>query len=345
MPILGLDLGSKSIKAIELDNVKGGVVLKKFGYLETPREPFDSNKPEELQKYSDILKEFILENDFGASDTVVSLPESDVFTRVIKVPQMNDKDLKSSIVFEAEQYIPLPLKDVTYDFQVIGNDPNDKSKMEVLLVAAKKDTLSKYVSILKSAKLKPHGLEPETISLGRAVGDSADRPSANIIVNIGSLTTQVVIVYKGFVRFTRSISIGGDALTRAVSQKLSFDYKQAEEYKKTYGLDKGQVDGKVHDVIKPVFDNIVKEIKRSKIFYTTHNPNVIINRVILSGGTALMPGLLFYMASNVDLEVELANPWRQIKMAEKLQGNREELMDMGPRYVSAVGLALKGLDN
>jgi type IV pilus assembly protein PilM len=145
------------------------------------------------------------------------------------------------------------------------------------------------------------------------------------------------------VRFTRSISIGGDDLTKAVEQNLGFDFSQAEEYKKTYGLDSKQAEGKVAAAIRPIFDQILNEAKRAKVFYTTHNPNVIINRMIIAGGSALMPGLLFYVANNLDIEVELANPWRNVSLAKGIESQKDQIFENGPTYVTAVGLALKVL--
>jgi type IV pilus assembly protein PilM len=153
----------------------------------------------------------------------------------------------------------------------------------------------------------------------------------------------VIITYKGVVRFTRNISTGGDSLTRAIAQNLGFDFSQAEEYKKTYGIDPKQVDGKVYNSIKPVFDIILNEIKRAYFFYTTHNPSVTIRRVVVCGGSALMPGLLYYLTTNLDLEVELANPWEKIAFPQKLEKDRQRLLDIGPYFVSSVGLAIKEL--
>jgi type IV pilus assembly protein PilM len=256
---------------------------------------------------------------------------------------MSEKELKSSITFEAEQYIPIPLKDINFDFQILDPDPANKNKMNVLIVAAKHTVLNKYVGILKKAGLTPRSMEPETLAIGRILGDTMNKPSASIILNVGTVDTQIIVSYKGYVRFTRSIAVGGDSFTKAVEQQLGFDNVQAEEYKKTYGLDSKQADGKVFAAIKPVFNQILTEVKRSKVFYTTHNPNVIISRLIISGGSALMPGLLFYVANSLDLEVEMANPWRNIQFIKALEPQKQKLVDTGPLYVTAVGLALKDL--
>ncbi len=343
MPIIGLELGRHNFRAVELDNQKGKNILLKFGMYDNPRINLETDEKDDIVNYSKAIRDFFDETGFKSSNTVVALPEHHVYMRIIKVPTMNDKELKNSIQFEAEQYIPLPLKEVSLTYQKIETDLPDKNKMSVQLVAAKKTILDKYVQILRNAKLVPRGIEPETISMGRVLGDTLDHPAATIILNIGFSESLVVITYRGSVQFTRSISMGGDILTRAISQDLGLDYIQAEEYKKAYGLDSSQAEGKIYNVLKPLFDNIVQEVKRSKIFFTTHNPNINISRVVLSGGTALMPGLFFYMANNLDAEVELANPWKNIQFSEKIAEHKETLMQEGPVFATGVGLALKDL--
>jgi len=343
MPIIGLDLGSHGFRAVEMEEQKGSITLRKYGFYENPKLSLQTKAQPDLDAYSAALRDFFAETGFTTPNVIVPLPESEVFTRVIQLPHMSEKELRSSIVFEAEQYIPIPLKDVNFDFQILDPDPASKDKMNVLIVAAKHTVLSKYVGILKKAGLTTRSMEPETLAIGRILGDTINKPSASIILNVGTIDTQIIVSYKGFVRFTRSVAVGGDSFTKAIEQQLGFDYVQAEEYKKTYGLDSKQADGKVYAAIKPVYDQILAEVKRSKVFYTTHNPNVIINRLIISGGSALMPGLLFYTANSLDLEVEMANPWRNIQFIKALEPQKQKLIDMGPLYVTAVGLALKDL--
>ena len=345
MPVVGLDLGRHNFRAVELTRDKNGIVLNKFRSYENPKLNLESATKEDITAYAAAVREFFNEVGFESRGVVVSLPEYQVFMRVIKLPEMSDKDLKNSIPYQAEQYIPMPSKEVDLAYQKIDSDYDTKGKMNVLLVAAKKTISRAYVEILKEAKLTPRGLEPEALAIGRSLGDTIDHPTASVIVNIGVGSTLIIITYRGFVRFTRSVPVGGEILTRSVQQALGLDQAQAEEYKKAYGLDSNYADGKIFNALKPVFDNVVMEIRRSNIFFTTHNPNVTINRVILSGGTALMPGLLFYMATNLDMEVELANPWRNITLSPKLESQKDKLLEQGPAFATTVGLALKELQN
>ncbi|MEK7595836.1 MAG: type IV pilus assembly protein PilM [Patescibacteria group bacterium] len=343
MNIVGLDLGIHSIKAVELKKEKGKNELNKYGILEKLVPSLSSDQEDEIARYSKALSDFYDEHNFSTRSVIVALPETSVFTRVIKVPKMSEKDLKSAINYEAEQYIPVPLKDVNFDFQIIEDDTNDKNSMSVILVAATKILISKYVKVLKNSKLSTVGMEPETLAIARVVGDTKEQPNPSIVVSIAASETNIIITHKGIVRFTRNISTGGDALTRAVSQNLGFDFSQGEEYKKTYGIDPNQVDGKVFNAIKPVFDIVLDEIKRAYFFYTTHNPGVNMRRVVVCGGTALMPGLLYYLTTNLSIEVELGNPYTNITFSSKLQKEKQSLLDRGPFFVTALGLAMKDL--
>ena len=341
MPVVGLHLGNHSFKAAELERSKDGPVLKKYGIYRNPKVSFSSSDNSDIKDYSSALDAFFSEVGFSTRDVVVSLPEHEVFVRTIKVPNMSEKELGSSIQFEAEQYVPLPIKEVTLSYQLLGPDNFEKDKMEVLLVAAKKEIVTRHVDVLKKAHLVPRGLEPETLAISRVLGSSAQNPNATVIVSVNTENTLIVVAYKGFVRLTRSVAAGGDALTRAIQQGLSLDYMQAEEYKKTYGLDQTKVDGKVFAALKPVFDSIISEVNRSKVFFSSRNAHVIINKVVVSGGTALMPGLLLYMVNNLDVEVELANPWRSVNFSPKLESEQEKILGLGPLFVTPVGLALK----
>ncbi len=341
MNVIGLDLGVHDIKGVEVKKERNKIELVKWGLTDRLNVSLASENDEELDKYSKELSSFFDENNFSTPNVIVGLPETSVYTRIITVPKMKEKELKSALNYEAEQYIPLPLKDVNFDFQVLHDDDARRQDMDVLLVAATKTLVSKYVKILKNARLVAVGMEPETLSLARVVGDKADQPNPSIIVSIDSTSTNVIVTYKGVVRFTRNVSTGGDALTRAVAQNLGFDFSQAEEYKKTYGIDPKQVDGKVYNAIKPVFDIILNEVKRAYFFYTTHNNDVNIRRVVVCGGTALMPGLLVYLSTNLNLEVELANPWQKVSFPVKINKEKQSLFDKGPFFATCIGLALK----
>jgi type IV pilus assembly protein PilM len=339
MDFVGLDLGSYEFKAVELkETKKGQKELVAYDSAPAPPHFLTSDSEVDWAAYAKALEKFYTEADFTTRQVVSALPESEAFTRVISVPKMSGKELKTAMQWEAEQYIPIPLEDVSLDYQVIG-EAGEADKTDVLLVAAPLTLTKKYLKILGDAGLETIGLETETLATSRSlVGPDSQRPTT-LVANIGAGTTDISIVSGGFIRFTRSISTGGEAFARAVSQELNFEISQAREYMRSYGLEESQLEGKVMKAIKPVFDVVVSEIKRSIAYHATHCKDDSIKRVIVSGGAADLPGVLVYLAAALNLEVQLADPWEGLLIPEKF--GRKELEDMGPRFAVAVGLALK----
>ena len=340
--VLGLDLGRHTFRAVEIDKSKKGTILTRSGIYDNPKLNLDSIEKHAETEYSHAIRDFVRDSNFSTSKAVVALEEKDIFMRVINVPKMSDKELKSSISFEAEQYIPLPLKEVNLSYQKLELPSNQQGKVSVQLVAAKKTIVERYIHIVKDAKVTPIGVEPEALAVGRALSNKED-DTANVIIHFGYHKSLIVITLKGAVVFTRTLTSGGDAMTRALSQTLNLDYVQAEEYKKAYGLNADQAEGKIYDVLRPIFDSIVSEIGRAQVFFTTQHPGVNISKVLLSGGPALMPGLLLYMANSLSIEVELANPFKNITFSKEMEQKRDWHTENGPLFAVPVGLALKEL--
>ena len=343
MSIIGLNIGKRSIKAVELENKKGKLIINNFGTYNNSRISQDSEPLEDTDAVASSLSDFFSETGFSTSEVISSIDETYVFMTVVKMPIMNDRELKSSIKYEAEQYIPFPLNQVNVSFQKLEQDLSEKGKMSVQIVAARKNIVDKYIEIMKKAKLTPRAIEPETVALGRVLGDTSEYPSGTMILQMGFGSSLIIVCYGGFVRFTRSIPIGGDVMTKTIMQNLNLDITQSEEYKKVYGLDEFQGEGKVATAISPVIDNLILEIQRASVFFTNHNPSATIKRVVMSGGTALMPNLLSYMANKLDLEVMLANPLNDIEISPKLEKRKQTLIEDAPSYSSAIGLALRGV--
>jgi len=336
---IGLDIGRQHIRAVEVDKSKKGVVVVNSGFSDDFGWELDEKI--DIKKVSKRVSDFISDNKFSTSRTILAIKEKDVFMTIVQLPKMSDKELKTSIMYEAEQYVPLSLEEVKLDFQKLDLGNFSNSSINVQLVAAKKDVLSRYIEILKGAKLVPLGLEPEALSLGRAFSTEEVGDYANVILHIGIDRTLIIVTFKNFVMFTRTLTLGGNSFTRSISQALGLDYMQAEEYKKTYGLDKSQVEGKIHGVLDLVLSKILSELRRSLVFFTSKYPDVTINRVILSGGSALMPGLLLYVAGHINLEVELANPFKNVSFSKGMKDRENWHIEHGPIFGVAVGLALK----
>lgn len=341
--IVGIDIGASSIKLVQLELTSGGFNFVTAGKIPTPSNALFSESEIDQKALSSAISSLVSESKANANTASVSLLESQVATKVIEMPILTDNEVASAIKWEAEQYIPWPIADVSMDWQIIKksekDDQKQDGKMQVLLVVAPTTLVNKYVKILKAANLEVVSVENEVIPLSRSVSFSDVNAPATMILDLGSVGTNICILEKGLLIFARAVATGGVALTRSVQNDLNLEFAQAEEYKRTYGLDKEKLEGKVFLSLKPIFDIIVNEIKRAFSFYQSLRPNDSLKRIVVSGGGAQLPGLVFYIASQLsDVEIQIADPWKNIKFPSKIiYDPRNEACD----FATAVGLAMK----
>ncbi|OGG35164.1 hypothetical protein A2363_03760 [Candidatus Gottesmanbacteria bacterium RIFOXYB1_FULL_47_11] len=335
---LGLDIGSHSIKLIELAREGKQLALAAAGSVATPSGALMSAGGAEITSVAESIKRLLKETGAKSKNIHIALPEAKVFTRVLEMPALSDRELSSAIQWEAEQYIPLPLDQVNLDYEVLRSSKDTgTNKMEILLVAAPKALLEKYLTILELAELTPLAAETEVLASTRALVRSLPNVKTVLMVSMGAQTTDIAILRSGILSFTRSLSAGGDALTRALGVGLDFNSTQAEEYKKTYGLEQNKLEGKIVTAVKPVMDTITAEIKRAFAFYQEKYKDEHVQAVVLSGGTSRLPGMVTYLAQSLGVEVQLANPWVGITRAPRFN----VLTTEGPNFCVAVGLALR----
>ena len=338
MSILGLDIGSHNVKLIELSKDKGGVTLLAAGSMPTPSKSASSNLEIDQQALAHLIRELIKGTGAKSTEVNLSLPEAQVFTRVIEMPALSNRELTSAIRWESEQYIPLPLDQVNMDFSILSEGKDSPNgKLKVLLVAAPKALTERYMQIMELAELIPISAETEIIALSRSLIRSVPTVPNVMILSLGAQTTDIAILRKGILMFTRTISAGGNAITRALSESLDFTVLQAESYKKTYGLEKNILEGKIVAVVKPVMDTILGEIKRAVGFFEETYKDEHIGVILLTGGNAKLPGLIPYVAEHTGIEVQQGNPWAGIRKDPRFAVLNAE----GPLFAVAIGLALR----
>lgn len=337
--MLGLDIGTHSIKLIELGVTGAAHTLLAAGSIPTPPKALSSAIEADHKAVAAAVLQLIRETGAKADDVVIALPESQVFTRVIEVPALSARELSSAISWEAEQYIPLPLDQVNLDYSILRDaKETGTDKMDVLLVAAPKTLLEKYLTIIEMAELVPAAAETEIIATARALSRSVTAVKGGVLlVSLGAQTTDLAILRGGVLAFTRSIAAGGEALSRALVSGLDFTANQAEEFKRTYGLEQDKLQGKIVTAVKPIMDTIIGEIKRALAFYSEKHKDERVETILLSGGTAKLPGMVVYITQSVGIEAQLANPWVGITRDARFRVLDSE----GPTFSVACGLALR----
>ncbi len=335
---VGLDIGSHSVKLISLGRDKTSTTLLAAGSAPTPPKALSGAVSADLEAVAVVIKKLFKDTGAKAETIAIALPESQVFTRIIEVPALSNRELTSAIKWEAEQYIPLPLEDVTVDFTVLRDAAaTGTNKLDVLLVASPKALVEKYVTILEMADISVSAVETEILSTTRALAKTVPSVRSVMIASLGAQTTDIAILRDGVLAFTRSIAAGGEALSRALSQKLGFEMIQAEAFKRTYGLEKDKLEGKIIEAVSPIMDTIQGEMNRAMAYYAQKYKGEKVDVVLLSGGTARLPGLIVHLAEALGVEMQLANPWVGIARDARFR----VLDGEGAVFTVAVGLALR----
>jgi len=310
MPALSLDIGTYTIKAIA---GKPGKKAEIERFVEVFN-PLGISVPSDealMQKFIDLIESVIADNKLPRTDVRLSLPETVVSTNIIELPTLSDAELASAIGWQAEQHIPIPPDQLSLQYQVLyrpAKENQNDEKMRVLLVGAHKDLVEKYTNVFLTLGIEPKLLETQMLSVLRALDIEQQEPPT-LVIQMGASSTQLAMVYEGELKFVTSQMTGGHALTQALEKQINLDAQQAEEYKRTYGLDESQFEGKVKATLLPVVQIMINEIRKAMTFFANQHPGVSAQRILLSGGPTLLPGLVQYITQEVGVEVLVAAPF------------------------------------
>ena len=333
MDIFAVDFGSVTTKVVRLSPSKKGMFkLEALGVAQTPVGGIVNGSQATLERVAEMLVKLKNDAKINTKNVVAAIPESEVFTKLVSFPKMSMDDLSSAVAYEAEQYIPLPMQDVNYSYSLGADRPD--GGMDVLIVAAPIKLIEKYEQVLQMAGLSPVAVDTEMIGLCRAVVDPADMASI-LVVDVGARTTDLAVVRQGRVTFTRSVSVGSAALTRALMNGLQIDEAQAEQFKRAYGLQDTQLEGKVALALKQVAQTMAVEISRTAQFYASRSGESV-GSVRIAGGGAGLPGLVTYLSEFVPGEIQIANASLRVE-----QDGRLESVENLSQYGVVFGLAMK----
>lgn len=339
MRTFGLDIGTTSIKAALLRKEGEGFILDSITVAPAPPKGILSESLADHQAIANEIKEMLQSAQIRIPDVVLSLPENQVYTKIIEMPQLSEQELSAALKFEMEQYIPLPLDQVRTDWQIMERrETGGKQVMDVMIVAAPIVVLAKYEKVLALATLNPQAIESEIISVHRALFPILNTQTNNIIIHIGSSTTSIAVIKNGLINMAFSIGVGGLAITRAISVDLGIDLSQAENFKKVYGLSNDAFEGKIGKALTPILDSITGDLKKAMLLFKEKNSSII-NQVVLSGGTALLPGIDVYFTNALSTQVAISNVWKVYGISNV----PEQVMLDAPSYNVVIGLALRGL--
>jgi len=344
----GVDIGTKSIKIVEVSQKKEGIVLENYAELNLDfacRDFFRSfdknNLNPDIDNISTALRMLIAEAEIKNKTATFSLPDFATFYSSFEMPPMSKKEIDDAVGFEARKYIPLPLSEVVLDWQLINKTEgiDKEAKIEVLVMAVPKIVIGQYKQIAEKAGIVLDSLEAEAMALKRSLLFK-EKDSNACLVEIGYQSTNVSIISNGFMKMSFSFDIAGKDLTSIISEKFDVDSHEAEKVKRKYGIMESD-ELSLREVLEPKLLEITTKIKKI-IKEVDGEEGITTDRIILSGGTSLMPGLVDYFIKSFDgVSIEVGKPFEKIGYNKSLEEKMEEI---NANYAIALGEALRNFE-
>lgn len=337
--ILGIDIGSSSVKLVQLKPQKGGYSLVNMGVVSLPPEAIVDNALMDSPSIVDAIRNLVKSLSIKEKEIACSVSGNSVIIRKILLPSMPPEELEDQIQWEAEQYIPFDINDVNIDFQLLANDEHDVSKMNVLLVASKKDIINDYITVFNEAGLKLMVMDVDSFSVQNVfeLNYDSDPEDVYALINVGASIMNINIVKGGASLFTRDVQMGGNLYTEEIQKQFAMTRDEAEQVKIT---GESQEPDRLNDVIGRINDTIAIEIRRSLDFYNSNAGEGKIAKVYLSGGCSKTARLADAVGERLGVPVEILNPFNKIKYSEK-EFDPEYLQAIGPLMAVATGLATR----
>ncbi|RPJ10852.1 MAG: type IV pilus assembly protein PilM [Deltaproteobacteria bacterium] len=342
--LIGLDIGSRSVKVAEITETKNGRKLRRFGMADIPPGAIEDGAISDTETVAQVIRQLLKSANIKATNVALSIGGYSVIIKKINVQTMPEEQLQETIHFEAEQYIPFDISDVNLDFQLLGEVENNPSQMSVFLVAAKKEMVNDYINLATLVGLTPCIVDVEAFALQNIFEANYDIQGENVaLIDIGASKTSLNILKDNSSVFMRDVALGCIQINQKIMSMLDCSYDQAELIKFGEPSTKLSAD-ELKQIISAVVTDWCTEIRRALDFFYTNYPDDPIKRIILSGGGANIAEFRQLLAAESAAQVETLNPFSGVVVDEK-SFDPEYIRQIGPQAAIAMGLALRRVDD
>ena len=339
--LVGLDIGSSAVKAVELKPAGKGYKVTGFGSEPIPPDSIVDGAIIDATAVADAIRRLFDGRGIKTKEVAASLSGNAVIVKKITLPVMTEAELSESIYWEAEQYIPFDIQDVNLDYQILDKgDASGGKTMEVLLVAAKKEKIADYTGVIAQAGRAAVVVDVDAFALQNAyeVNYGIQPGAVVVLLNAGASATNINILQGDQSVFTRDISLGGNAYTEALQRELSLPYESADTLKRGLAVEGSSYDD-ARPVLRAVTENLMLEIQKTFDFFKATAASDRIDRIVVSGGASRAEGFTEMLSERFEAPVESFDPFKKIGFEKKAQADVSG--DVAPTAAVAVGLALR----
>ncbi|TVS12687.1 MAG: pilus assembly protein PilM [Wenzhouxiangella sp.] len=343
-PLVGVDIGTGSIKAVQLARAGSGLQLQAFGLEPLPDNAVSEGVIVEAEPVAAALRSVIKRSGASAKRCAMAVTGSAVITKMINLPaDLSEDDIEAQIEVEAGHYIPYPREEVSLDFEVLGPSPRNADLLEILLAASKTDHVDMRREVAELAGLSIQVVDVESFAVANAFdlvrrNSGVDESATLAVLNIGAVSSSMIVLRGNRSIYSREHSFGGNQLIEECMRRYGMDANQARFMQRGEASPAGFED----EVLEPFRQSIIQQISRALQFYASSSDYMSIETVFLTGGGALIPGLAEALGDEVGISTELGDPLKSVKLASRI--NARQLDQMRPALTIATGLALRGFD-
>jgi type IV pilus assembly protein PilM len=342
--LIGLDIGSRSIKAGEVIDTKTGRNLKRFGMIEIPHNVIEDGAIKDMDAAAEAIKELFKENGIKDQNVIISVGGYSVIVKKIIVQKVTEEELQETINLEAEQYIPFDINDVNLDFQILGENEHNPNQMNVLLVAAKKDMIEEYINLIGQAGLNPCMIDVDAFAL-QNVFEFNYRPEDESValIDIGASKTSLNILKGADSVFMRDVSLGCSQINQKIVALIDCTPEEAEQIKQSEHSESIAAED-LREIVSSVVADWCAEIRRALDFFYSTEPEDNIQKIVLSGGGANLSEFRQLLGAETSTDVEIIDPFQSFEIDEG-QFDPSYLKQIAPQAAICLGLALRRVDD
>ena len=331
----GLDIGTTAIRGVQLKGSGTTRSLYRYASIPVDSRIVQSDSNSDLQKLSEAVKQLMAQAKFSTNNVAVGIPSQRVFSTVVDFDRLSPQELEKTIRYQADSLIPTPLSESKIDWAIIGDSPKEATKVEVLLTSVPNEFVEKRLDMLENLGLNVIAFEPDNIALARALLEPGSS-SPQLIVDVGNLSTDIVICFNDAPHLVRSVPTGTDAILKSAMQNLGVDDKQAQQFVFKFALAKDILEGQVANAISGTVEVLIAEIEKSIKFFQTRYTNLKLEKIIVTGGASTLPEFPLYIANKFAMNVEIGNAWRNVSFPDVKQS---DLLAVSNHFGVASGLA------
>jgi len=331
----GLDIGTNAVRVVQLSGSGQGWSLSHYGYAPVDTKTTASDSPEAKRKLGEIIMTAIGQSGIKTRDVAIGLPSQKTFTTVIDVPTMSEAELRSTIKYQIDQYIPMAVDEAKVDWVPLGQSLHVPKQQEVLLTSTAISYAEERLEFIESLGLNVIAAEPDPIAMIRSLLPTG-LTDARLIVDMGEQSTDIAITYADAPRLVRTIPVGLGSLLKAIVTNLNVQEDQARQFVLKFGLAPDRLDGQVLRALEATLDNFTSELTKSIKFFQTRYPNTPVGGILLAGYASSTPRFGEYVAAKTGVKTEAANPWQKVRVS---QNDQQQLLPIMHEFATVVGLA------